>query len=178
MVSDEDMAIAAADGDRQAFSTLLSRHYDRIHRVALQMTGNQAEAEDLTQDICLALPGKLNGFQGRSRFTTWLYRVTINAAHDRRRRAATHSKAAEGWGDWELSRRASIEESQESTNWLNTAMQSLPQDLRDTVALIIGEEITQKEAARILDISEGTIAWRMSEVKKHLRAQFDKEAEQ
>ena len=178
MVSDEDMAMAAARGDRQAFSALLARHYDRIYRLSYRLSGSKAEAEDLTQDICLALPGKLGGFQGRSRFTTWLYRVTVNAAHDRRRRAATHAKSAAGWGDWELERRASTEESQQANDWLNTAMRSLSPELRETVALILGEELTQKDAAKVLGLSEGTIAWRMSEVKKHLRTLFEKEAEQ
>lgn len=176
-VTDEDLALAAAGGDRQAFSSLLSRHYDRIYRLAYRLTGAQAEAEDLTQDICLALPDKLGGFQGRARFTTWLYRVTVNAAHDRRRRTASYVRATEGWGDWEVNRQASAEEAQSAATWLETAMHALPPDLRDTVALILGEELTQKEAAKVLDISEGTVAWRMSEVKKHLRHQFEKEAE-
>lgn len=176
-VTDDELALAAAGGDRQAFSSLLSRHYDRIYRLAFRLTGVQAEAEDLTQDICMALPGKLGGFQGRSRFTTWLYRVTVNAAHDRRRRTATYTRASEGWGDWEIDRHASAAEAQDAATWLETAMRALPPDLRDTVALILGEELTQKEAAKVLDLSEGTIAWRMSEVKKHLRHQFEKEAE-
>ena len=49
-------------------------------------------------------------------------------------------------------------------------MRSLPEELRATVALTLGEDMTQKEAAEVMGVSEGTIAWRMSEVKKHLRA--------
>ncbi len=166
---DEALANAAAGGDRDAFAALLDRHYDRIFGLCFRLTGTRAEAEDLTQDICCALPAKLGGYRQEARFTTWLYRVTVNAAHDRRRRVATHRKAADGWGDWELNRRAGIAEEAEAQDWLATTMARLTPELRDTVALTLGEELSQKDAAEVLGVSEGTVAWRMSEVKKRLR---------
>jgi len=169
--------MAAAGGDREAFSALLSRQYDRLFAFAFRLTGSRHEAEDLTQDICAALPAKLGGFRGEARFTTWLYRVTVNAAHDRRRRAATRAKAADGWGDWEVGRRAAMDEEAQARDWLAQAMHALPDDLRDTVALVLGEGVTQAEAAQALDISEGTVAWRMSEVKRRLKEMHEKEAQ-
>ncbi|UYV39646.1 sigma-70 family RNA polymerase sigma factor [Rhodobacteraceae bacterium D3-12] len=166
--SDENLAFAAANGDAAAFSALIERHYDGLFRLAFRLTGARAEAEDLTQDICAALPAKLAGFRGSARFTTWLWRVTVNAAHDRRRRAATHARHADGWGDWELNRRAAVEEEAEATDWLTTAMRALPADLRDTLALVLDER-THAETAEILGVSEGTISWRISQAKKHLR---------
>src|SRR5690606_30983668 len=132
-------------------------------------TGSRAEAEDLTQDICCSLPAKLHGYRQEARFSTWLYRVTVNAAHDRRRRMATRRKAADGWGDWEINRRAGLAEAAEAQDWLAATMARLAPELRDTVALTLGEELSQREAAEILGVSEGTVAWRMSEVKKRLR---------
>lgn len=167
--SDETLAQAAAAGDRDAFAALLARHYDRVFALAFRLTGQRAEAEDLTQDICLALPAKLGTYRRTARFTTWLYRVTVNAAHDRRRRAATRAKAADGWGDWELARQAEMTEAAVARDWLQATMACLSAELRDTVALTLGEELSQAEAAEVLGVSEGTIAWRMSEVKKRLR---------
>jgi RNA polymerase sigma-70 factor (ECF subfamily) len=167
--ADEDLAMAAGGGDRDAFAALLDRHYDRVRGLAFRLTGSVPEAEDLTQDVCLALPAKLAGFRGASRFTTWLYRVTVNAAHDRRRRHATHARAAAGWGDWELDRQEAMAEERAARDWLALAMRELPPELRDTVALTLGEELSQADAAEVLGVSEGTIAWRMSEVKKRLR---------
>ncbi len=168
--SDEALAEAARLGDRQAFSSLVARHYDRVFRVAWRMTGSKAEAEDLAQDICIALPAKLRSWRGEARFTTWLHRVVVNAAHDRRRREATRAKASDGWGDWEVARREADAEAAEAADWLATAMRALPEDLRDTVALVLGEEMNHREAGEVLGISEGTVSWRMSEVKKRLRA--------
>lgn len=165
--SDERLAIAAATGDRVAFSTLLERHYDRVFALAFRLTGRQADAEDLTQDICATLPAKLASFRREARFTTWLYRVVVNTAHDRRRRLATYQKATEGWGDWEVNRRAVIDEGEDRSTWLMQAMSALGNDLRDTLALIL-DDLTHAEAAEVLEVSEGTISWRMSEIKKQL----------
>lgn len=167
--SDEDLARAAAGGDAAAFSALLERRYDGLFALAFRLTGSRTEAEDLTQDICAALPAKLAGFRGTARFSTWLYRVVVNAAHDRRRRLASHRKAADGWGDWELARRAEAEETANQVDWLITAMGQLKDDLRDTLALVL-DEVTHREAAGILGVSEGTISWRISEAKKQLGA--------
>lgn len=173
---DETLAMAAAGGDRAAFAVLISRHYDRIHGLAYRMSGNRADAEDLAQDICAALPAKLRGWQAQARFTTWLYRVVMNATHDWRRRQATRTKASAGWGDWELARQDEIVVQAEALDWLCLAMQRLTPELRDTVALVLGEEMTQAEAGLVLGVSEGTIAWRMSEVKKRLRVMAAEEA--
>ncbi len=166
---DEDLASAAETGDREAFAALLHRHYDRIFGLAVRLVGSRPEAEDLTQDICLALPAKLASWRREARFTTWLYRITVNASHDRRRRAATHARAAGGWGDWEQNRRAGMAEDADAQDWLSATMARLSPELRDTVALTLGEDLSQKEAAEVLGLSEGTVAWRMSEVKKRLR---------
>ena len=165
--SDDTLALAAAGGDAAAFSTLLERQYDRLFRLCFRLTGSQAEAEDLTQDICAALPAKLQNYRGDAAITTWLYRVAVNAAHDRRRRQATHARAAEGWGDWEVNRLAANAEAAEATDWLTTAMRVLPEDLRDTLALLL-DDMTHRQAGDILNVPEGTISWRISEAKKKL----------
>ena len=146
---DEMLATAAAQGDRAAFATLVGRHYDRIHGLA---------------------------WRGEARFTTWIYRVVVNAAHDLRRRQATRSRASQGWGDWELARQDEIAVQAEAEDWLAQAMTRLSPELRDTVALVLGEEMTQADAGQVLGVSEGTIAWRMSEVKKRLRAMAKEDA--
>lgn len=174
-ISDEDLAQAAAEGEARAFETLLARHYDRLFGLSFRLTGNRAEAEDLTQDICMALPRKLKHFRGESKFTTWLYRVAVNASHDRRRRAATRAKAAEGWGPWELARQDEARATTAALDWLSEAMTRLKPDLRDTAVLVLGEDMTQAEVGSVLGISEGTVAWRMSEVKKSLRQMAQEE---
>ena len=174
--SDETLALAAAGGDRAAFAALITRHYDRIYGLCWRLTGSKAEAEDLAQDICASLPARVRGWRAEARFTTWLYRVVVNAAHDARRRNATRTRAADGWGDWELARQEGMEEDRAALDWLRSSMTRLSPELRDTVALVLGEDLTQAEAGLVLGVSEGTVAWRMSEVKKRLRAIAAEEA--
>ncbi|WP_085878358.1 RNA polymerase sigma factor [Roseisalinus antarcticus] len=173
-VSDEDLALAAGAGDGEAFAVLLERQYDRLFGLCFRLTGSRAEAEDLTQDICAALPAKLSSYRRQARVSTWLYRVAVNAAHDRRRRRASYMKATEGWGDWEQARAADSAAETQRQDWLIRAMASLSEDLRDTLALVL-DDLTHAEAADVLGVSEGTISWRMSEVRKHLRALKEKE---
>ncbi len=175
--ADRDLAQAAADGDREAFAELLDLHYDRLFRLCFRLTGRREAAEDLTQDICLALPGKLKSFRGQARLTSWLYRIAVNAAHDRRRRDASRTKAAEGWGDWEANRRAAADAAAADRDWLRRSMNALPADLRDTVALTVDGEMTHAQAARVLGVSEGTVSWRLSEVRRRLRAMRREEQE-
>lgn len=173
-VSDESLAFAAAGGDGQAFAALLDRHYDRLFAFCFRLTGVRAEAEDLTQDICAALPAKLASYRGTAKITTWLFRVAVNATHDRRRRQATHARHAAGWGDWEIARQDQIAEDRAALDWLTQAMNRLSEDLRDTLALVL-DDVTHAEAAEILGVSEGTISWRISEAKKRLRAMKETE---
>lgn len=174
--SDEALAIAAGSGDRDAFSVLIRRHYDRIYRMGWRLTGTQHDAEDLAHDIMAALPAKLRSYRGEAKFTTWIYRVVMNAATDRARKAGRRAKAQEGWGEDFQARAAEQALARESYDWLMSAMRSLSTELRETVALTLGEDLTQREAADVLGVSEGTVAWRMSEVKAHLRALAEKEA--
>ncbi len=173
---DETLVRAACSGDRAAFARLLSRHYDRIFALAWRLTGRRDIAADLTQDICTALPARLASFRGEARFSTWLHRMVVNAARDLYRREAARGRAAAGWGEWELARRQAQAEDAGRQRWLAAAMGELPPELRETVALVLGKELTQAEAGTVLGLSEGTIAWRMSEVRRRLRALAAKEA--
>ncbi|WP_375255151.1 RNA polymerase sigma factor [Yoonia sp.] len=176
-VSDEHLAKAAASGDAAAFASLLDRHYDRLFAFCFRLTGSRIEAEDLTQDICAALPSKLSSYQARAKVTTWLYRVAVNAAQDRRRKNASYAKAATGWGDWESGRRTDNAQTAAQVDWLTQAMRILSPELRDTLALVL-DDMTHAQAAEVLRVSEGTISWRISEAKKALRVLRAQEEEQ
>ena len=168
--SDHNLVKAANQGDGDAFSALLSRHYDVIHRVAFRMLGSAADADDLTQDVCANLPFKLRSFRNDANFTTWLYRLVVNAVTDRFRKQATYRRVLAGWGEFHRMQQDEAVQSKNELAWLSRAMSSLPDDLRQTVALVLGEELTHAQAGQLLQISEGTVSWRMSEVKKALRA--------
>ncbi|MEM7522588.1 MAG: RNA polymerase sigma factor [Pseudomonadota bacterium] len=168
---DEALATAAGQGDRAAFATLVDRHYDRLFRLCWRLTGSADRAEDLAQDVCLKLPRALRGFRGDARFTTWLHSVALNAARDAGRRDGTRKKAMAAYAaEAPLATAGGLSAGGEDLgDWLTRALTALKPDLAETAALIVGEEMSQAEAAEALCVSPGTVAWRMSEVKKALR---------
>jgi len=72
------LVLRAQQGDANAFATLFDAHKGKVYSICLRMTGNSAEAEDLTQDAFLHVFRKLKSFRRESAFSTWLYRVTVN----------------------------------------------------------------------------------------------------
>ena len=77
---------AAQAGDRDALDTLLGRHYDRLYALCRRVTGNDADGADACQEALIAIVRALAGFDGRSSFSTWTYRVATNACLDELRR--------------------------------------------------------------------------------------------
>src|SRR5258708_18770956 len=98
--SDEDLARGAADGDRAALETLLARHLDQIHAVCRRVLGHPEDALDATQEALIAIARGIARFDGRSRFTTWMYRVATNAALDEGRRRSRRPIASENVPEW------------------------------------------------------------------------------
>src|SRR5580765_6459005 len=73
-----NLVARAQAGDGEAFATLFEQHKKRVYSLCLLMTGDVADAEDLTQDAFIQVFRKLGTFRGDSAFSTWLYRVAVN----------------------------------------------------------------------------------------------------
>src|SRR5689334_25016034 len=98
MQSDASVTQALAGEQMSGFEDLYSRHYRRVYSICLRMTGNVAEAEDLTQEVFLQLHRKLKSFRGDAAFTTWLHRLTVNHVlmHFRKRRVRSEVGTEDG----------------------------------------------------------------------------------
>src|SRR5436190_5651974 len=83
---DSTLVAAAQAGDGAALETLLARHHDRLHAVCRRLTGNDADAADASQEALIAIVRGLPRFDGRSQFSTWSYRIAVNASLDELRR--------------------------------------------------------------------------------------------
>jgi RNA polymerase sigma-70 factor (ECF subfamily) len=166
--ADAELVASAAVGQRDAFEALLRRHYDRIHGIAWQLTGSRADADDIAQDVCVALVEKIATFRGEARFTTWLTGITFNACRDFRRRRRSLGGMIE-----RLTVIAGLSQAPDGRDaydavWLRSAIARLKPALRDTAVLVVGQQLTHAEAAEILGVAENTIAWRMHEVRRLL----------
>ena len=96
--TDVELAQKAGGGGVEAFEELYHRHFRSVYSLCLRMTSNPTEAEDLTQEVFAHLFRKIGSFQGRSAFTTWLHRLTVNHVlmHFRKRGVRMEQTTAEG----------------------------------------------------------------------------------
>jgi RNA polymerase sigma-70 factor (ECF subfamily) len=81
-MSDQELVAAAARGDEAAFAALVRTHSAAVYGHALRFFGNEQNAEDATQEVFVKVFRTIAGFDGRSRLSTWLYRVTRNVCLD------------------------------------------------------------------------------------------------
>lgn len=165
---DRDLVVGARDGDRASFETLLRRHYDRVHRLAWRLTGSRPDADDLAQEVCCTLVEKMGSFKGEAKFATWLVGITVNACRDHRRRGMTLSRFRDGLSA--LARLAALPDGRDMyrQTWLASDLARLDPLLRDTVVLVVGEDLTHAEAASVLGVAESTVSWRIHEARRHL----------
>ena len=176
MKSDTELVEEANNGEASAFAELLERHYALIYRIAFRSLGNQQDAEDIAQDVCVALPKKLASFQGKSKLTTWLYQITLNQCRDLMRRTASSKKMQSGFIEVNAMHSSANEERRKTLEWAYNAIDSLAEPLRETALLVVAEGLNHAETAEILGIKESTVSWRMMEVKKKLKAREKVEA--
>jgi len=166
--ADAGLVSAAVAGNRDAFETLLRKHYDRIHGLAWQLTGSRSDAEDVTQDVCCALVDKLGSFRGDAQFRTWLIGITVNACRDLKRRRRSFLGLTEKLTV--LAGLAAVPDGRDAYDaiWLKSAIARLKPAYRETAVLVAGQQLTHAEAAKILGVAEATVSWRMSEVRRLL----------
>ena len=175
--TDEALAARAGSGDRPALQRLLERHHDTAFRFSYRMLGSRADAQDVAQEVCIRLVERIASFRGDSRFSTWLYQLVLNACRDHRRRQGRAHEVQDGYAAFQAGAAADWADSDRKVRWLYLALDRLKPDLKETALLILAEEVTQEDAAEVLGVSPGTVAWRMSEVKKRLRAMADHDDE-
>ena len=174
-VDSEALIARAALGDAAAFRDLLDCHYDRVFRVVYSVVRNQSDAEDITQEIWAAMPKKLRDWRGEAKVTSWLHRIALNAAKDALRKSATRARTTAGYAEVEALSRGEAADMNSRLSWLQNALGTLSDDLRATAALTLGEDMNFAEAAEVLGVAEGTIAWRMSEIRRRLKTLASKD---
>jgi RNA polymerase sigma-70 factor (ECF subfamily) len=182
-MADEDPDLdRARQGDREAFGRLVQRYQRRVYAAALHILGNHSDADDVTQEAFVRAYRGLASFDGRADFFTWLYRITVNTAlnalRSDKRGAALQAKGntevahvggrPESLGQAALTPAQQAQQTGEIARVL-AAVAGLSASLRVTLVLATIEELPHKQIAEILEIPEGTVAWRINEARRLLR---------
>lgn len=182
--SDRELVDEARAGNVEAFGVLVRRHQKRIYRLAVHLLRDAAEAEDVTQDTFVRAYGALDRFDGRSEPFTWMYRIAVNLSLNAIRSRKTERKGTtpddpriEGLL---VERRAShadpaaLAADRQMAVVLAAGVDELSDTLRTTLILVSVEGLSHTEASEILGCPEGTVAWRVHEARKKLRAHLEK----
>jgi RNA polymerase sigma-70 factor (ECF subfamily) len=185
--TDEELAEAAQRGEMEAFEELVARHRHRVYARAFAMLQHHEDALDLAQDAWVKIWQKLDQFQGKSSFLTWMTRIVINLCLDqlrRRQRQQTESldelKEQSGGSDWQMP--AFHANPSEGIEWeelrgrIADALGRLTQEHRTVLVLHEFEELAYKEIARTLGCSIGTVMSRLFYARRNLGALLREEA--
>lgn len=168
-IADETLIARAVGGDRHAFGELVERHYDFIFRTACKWCGKVSDAEDVAQDVCIKLASILKSFDGRSKFSSWLYRVTLNAVRDMQRARSRRGRNVDRYAEVAPDEYLPEQEEAATSRELWNAVRRLPEQQRDAVLLIYAEGMSHAEAGVIMGCKEATVSWHVHEAKKTLR---------
>jgi RNA polymerase sigma-70 factor (ECF subfamily) len=164
----------ARNGDEDAFAALVRAHQDRLYRVALRMTGDRHDAQDVVQESFLQAWQHLADFRGEAQFSTWLTRILINRCHNvRRARRPADPLPDEGTEDPRLPRAPAAEAlavAASQRDAVRSALLSLPLDQRAPLVLTTFAGYTHAETGRVLGISEGAAKVRAHRARRTLAA--------
>ncbi len=181
----------AKQGDREAFDVLVERYTPRVYNLALRITGSREEAEDCVQEAFLRAFTALRGFRGEAAFSTWLYRVAVNAANDACRRLRGQPMRASELADPGSEEAApevdalggssgsgtnSPEESllqAQRREVVIEAIRSLPEHHRTVIVLYDLQGLSYEEIGRVLGARVGTVKSRLNRARLALKERLE-----
>ncbi|HEV8481110.1 MAG TPA: sigma-70 family RNA polymerase sigma factor [Candidatus Eisenbacteria bacterium] len=177
---DAELVTRAQGGETHAFDVLAERYADKVHRLTYRVLRNEEDAQDALQEAFLSAYRNLGRFEGKSTFSTWLYRVAMNAALMKRRKRREGMVSLEEPRDREEGQitlqladwgRGPIEETlnDELRDALELAVQSLPEDLAQVFLLREVEGMSNAEASEILELSVPAVKSRLHRARVALR---------
>jgi RNA polymerase sigma-70 factor (ECF subfamily) len=178
--SDAELISAAQGNDHVAFETLVRRYSERAYRAAYRVVRDQQAAEEVLQEALIKAYRALPRFEARSSFYTWLYRITVNLALDRRRRGK-RAPAVE-WDDaiaHEIDPRSTLPEPAnpevaslrlEVRELVAEGIQTLPDGQREVLLLREVDGLSYEEIAETMQISKGTVMSRLHYARKKMMA--------
>src|ERR1700750_1324411 len=171
--SDYALTRRAARGESDAFEELYRLHHRRVYTLCLRMTQNEAEAEDITQDIFIVLMQKAGDYRAEASFTTWLHRLTVNQVlmHFRKKKAKREEQAEDEHVEVSAPRGMAGSRPAQLIDriTLEDALSRLPPGYRAAFILHDVEGFEHEEVARLLGCAVGTSKSQLHKARTKLR---------
>jgi len=169
---DGTLILRTRQGDTAAFEALIRQHQHMIYSLTYRMTGSAADAEDLTQETFLRAWRQIGSYRAAAKFSTWLYRIALNACLTWRQRETLRAQVQAGWAETngapELGGETALARNETGRN-LHAALLKLPAKQRAAVMLTLYDGLSHAEAAQVLGCSETTVSWRVFTARRKLR---------
>jgi len=172
-VDDEALVAAARRGDRPALEKLLQLHFDRVRALCHRIMANDADTDDATQEALLAICRGITRFDGRSSFSTWLYRVSTNACLDELRRKGRRPIAMDAAVMPAASMPDRFANDIADRIDIDGALAQLSLDFRTAVVLRDLCQLDYDEIAEVLGIPAGTVRSRIARGRAQLAQLVD-----
>lgn len=181
--TDEELVARSRGGDLESFNQLVLRWERPIYALAYRVIGREEDARDVAQETFLRAFRALSGFKGQAKFSSWLYRITLNLCRDwiRRERRTPIAQMPEGLDLIEMAGEATPSESiedlvarKEIGRAVARAMATLPEDQRTAIILKEYHGLTFQEIADLLDCPLSTVKTRLYQGLSVLRKQLDR----
>ncbi len=177
-LSDEELMALAIDGQRTAFQELVVRYQDRAFHTARGVVGNSETAREITQEAFLKVYASRDRFDLKRRFSSWFYRILRNLAVDRVRRqsSGTPGAASSIEGDWNDPNRGPVAEASREERRLavHYVLTDVPQKFREVLSLRDLEGLACAEIAERVNLTPGTVRWRLCHARKLFRAAWER----
>lgn len=172
-------------GNESSFEELIQRYSNKVYSLASRLTRNNEDAEEVLQDVFVTVYRKIAGFEGKSSFSSWLYRVTVNAAFMKlRKRRQDHSVSLEDLMSQihvvpalrspEHVHVDSISIKNEMLEALEQAIQKLPDEYRPVFILRDVDGLTSREVGKILDLTVPAVKSRLHRSRLMLRRKLQR----
>jgi len=182
ILSDVELVEKFTKGDESSFEEIVRRYETKAYNLAMRLTRNQEDAEEVLQDVFVTVYRKVAGFEGKSKFSSWLYRITVNAAFMKlRKRRQDQSVALEDvmsnlHNITTLAPQSSfslpcdsLAVSNEVREALEGAISKLPEEYRAVFILRDIDGLSNKEVGDILDLSIPAVKSRLHRSRLMLR---------
>ncbi|MDP3461372.1 MAG: RNA polymerase sigma factor [Bacteroidales bacterium] len=172
-MSDEELVREITSGNDAAFMALMDKYQRQVFRTVMGFVHTKEDAEEITQDIFIRVFKSLNTFQGKSEFSTWLYRITVNTSLNFIRRTGKNRllQSLETIFSLRSEEKTPLEEleSAERDRRIRKAIDSLPEQQRMAFVLNRYEELPQKKIAAVMNRSEGAVEQLLQRAKENLK---------
>ncbi len=185
-LSDQSLISLIKNGDKEAFNILIKRYEKKVLNILYLQLGNIPDLEDLAQEVFIKIFKNIKGFRGEAKFSTWIYRITMNVAYDYKRKNKevysldepmkedeedTFEKVVPSEEEDPLS----VVEKEDIRSKLQKLIRELPKEYQEVLILREYEGLSYEEISKVLKCPVGTVESRLFRARKELKEKLLRE---